>query len=104
MPAQSRFLEGPFAPVTEEVTAVDLPVTGQVPAALNGRYLRNGPNPMGLEDPNYHWFTGGGRGPGVRRRAGRAGWSRNRWVRSRAVAQARGEPWPGGPVHEGMDF
>ena len=54
MPAHSRFLEGPFAPVTEEVTALDLPVTGQVPAALNGRYLRNGPNPMGLEDPNYH--------------------------------------------------
>ena len=33
MPARNRFLEGPFAPVTEEVTAFDLPVTGQVPAA-----------------------------------------------------------------------
>ena len=54
------FLQGPFAPVTEEVTAFDLPVTGRVPAGLSGRYLRNGPNPLGLDDPNYHWFIGAG--------------------------------------------
>ena len=64
MPARSRFLEGPFAPVTEEVTAVDLPVTGQVPAALNGRYLRNGPNPLGplsflLAGLHVHWLYAG---------------------------------------------
>ena len=41
----NRFLEGSFAPVTEEVTAFGLPVTGQLPAELSGRYLRNGPNP-----------------------------------------------------------
>ena len=104
MPAQNRFTEGPFAPVTEEVTAVNLPVTGQVPPALNGRYLRNGPNPLGLEDPNYHWFIGDGMVHGVRLRDGRAEWYRNRWVRSQAVAKARGEAWPAGPVHEGMDF
>jgi carotenoid cleavage dioxygenase len=28
----NRFLEGSFAPVTEEVTAFSLPVTGQIPA------------------------------------------------------------------------
>src|SRR5580693_2213860 len=104
MPAQSRFLEGPFAPVTEEVTAVDLPVTGQVPAALNGRHLRNGPNPMGLDDPGYHWFAGDGMVHGVRLRDGRAEWYRNRWVRSRAVSAALGETWPEGPVHAGQDF
>ena len=27
-----------------------LPVTGTLPAGLNGRYLRNGPNPLGLDD------------------------------------------------------
>ena len=53
MPAHNRFLEGPFAPVTEEITAFDLPVTGRLPAELSGRYLRNGPNPLGLDDPNY---------------------------------------------------
>ena len=104
MPEQNRFLEGPFAPVTEEVTAVGLPVTGQVPADLNGRYLRNGPNPMGLEDPGYHWFIGDGMVHGLRLRDGRAEWYRNRWVCSQAVAKARGETWPAGPVHEGMDF
>ena len=31
-PADRRFLEGSFAPVEEEITAFDLPVTGQVPA------------------------------------------------------------------------
>ncbi len=58
MNARSRFLEGAFAPVAEEITAFDLPVTGRVPAELSGRYLRNGPNPLGLNDPNYHWFLG----------------------------------------------
>ena len=98
MTDMKRFLDGPFAPVTEEVTAFDLPVTGQVPSGLDGRYLRNGPNPMGLDDPGYHWFLGDGMVHGVRLRDGRAEWYRNRWVRSRAVAQARGETWPVGPV------
>jgi carotenoid cleavage dioxygenase-like enzyme len=100
----SRFVRGPFAPVTEEVTAVDLPVSGRLPAELNGRYLRNGPNPLGLDEPVQHWFLGPGMVHGVRLRDGRAEWYRNRWVRSRQVAGALGEPWPGGPVHEGMDF
>ena len=104
MPAQSRFLQGSFTPVTSETTAFDLPVTGRVPAGLNGRYLRNGPNPLGLDDPNYHWFLGAGMVHGVRLRDGRAEWYRNRWVRSRAVAGALGEKWPVGPVHENMDF
>jgi carotenoid cleavage dioxygenase-like enzyme len=104
MSAKSRFLEGSFAPVAEEITAFDLPVTGRLPAELSGRYLRNGPNPMGLDDPNYHWFLGAGMVHGVRLRDGRAEWYRNRWVRSKAVAESLGEKWPEGPVHEGMDF
>ena len=71
-PDPRRFLEGSFAPVSEEITAFDLPVTGQVPAELTGRYLRNGPNPMGLDDPDYHWFLGSGMVHGVRLRDGRA--------------------------------
>ena len=30
-PADHRFLDGSFAPVDEEITAFDLPVTGQCP-------------------------------------------------------------------------
>jgi carotenoid cleavage dioxygenase-like enzyme len=104
MSEAGRFLVGSFAPVTDEITAYDLPVTGQVPAALNGRYLRNGPNPLGLDDPNYHWFLGAGMVHGVALRDGKAAWYRNRWVRSKAVAAAHGEQWPTGPVHENMDF
>ncbi len=37
MPDPNRFLQGPFAPVQEEITAFDLPVTGTLPAGLNGR-------------------------------------------------------------------
>jgi len=102
--SDNRFLEGSFAPVTEEVTAFDLPVTGQVPAGLSGHYLRNGPNPLGLDDPHYHWFLGAGMVHGVRLRDGKAEWYRNRWVRSKAVAAAHSQQWPGGPVHENMDF
>jgi carotenoid cleavage dioxygenase len=101
---RSPFLQGPYAPVTEEITAFDLPVTGSLPAELDGRYLRNGPNPLGLDDPGSHWFLGAGMVHGVRLRNGRAEWYRNRWVRSRDVAESLGEEWPAGPVHAGMDF
>ena len=104
MPETSRFLQGSFAPVTEEVSAFNLAVTGRVPAELNGRYLRNGPNPLGMDDANYHWFMGAGMVHGVRLRDGKAEWYRNRWVRSKSVAAAHGEEWAGGPVHENMDF
>ncbi len=105
MAKSNPFLEGSFAPVSDEVTAFDLPVTGRIPAELNGRYLRNGPNPLGgADDPNYHWFLGPGMVHGVRLRDGRAEWYRNRWVRSRLLAAAFGEPWSEGPIHDGRDF
>ena len=82
-----RYLEGPFEPVTEEITAYDLPVTGRIPAELNGRYLRNGPNALGVEDPGVHiWGMGQGMVHGVRLREGRAEWYRNRFVRTSGFA------------------
>ena len=104
MATSNPFLQGSFAPVSDETTAFDLPVAGRIPAELNGRYLRNGPNPLGLDDPNYHWFLGPGMVHGVRLRDGRAEWYRNRWVRSRLLAAALGEPWASGPIHDGRDF
>jgi carotenoid cleavage dioxygenase len=89
------YLEGAFKPVTEELTAFDLPVTGRIPRELNGRFLRNGPNVLGLEDPRaHHWMLGEGMVHGVRLRDGRAEWYRNRWVRSSSVAKKLGEPYP----------
>ncbi|MDF5755922.1 carotenoid oxygenase family protein [Spongiactinospora sp. TRM90649] len=95
---------GGYVPVTEEITAFDLPVTGTLPDRLNGRFLRNGPNPLNLEEPNQHLFTGEGMVHGVRLRDGRAEWYRNRWVRSDAVALSLGETPRPGPRFEGMDF
>jgi carotenoid cleavage oxygenase len=102
---RNRYLEGNFAPVHEEITATDLPVTGTIPDGLDGRYLRNGPNPVVAPDPAaYHWFLGSGMVHGVRLREGRAEWYRNRWVRSADVAEALGEAARPGPVFAGFDF
>ena len=82
-----KYLEGAFAPVTEEVTAYDLPVTGRIPTELHRRYLRNGPNALGVEDPAVHiWGMGQGMLHGVRLRDGRAEWYRNRFVRTSGFA------------------
>jgi carotenoid cleavage dioxygenase len=102
---RNRYLEGNFAPVREEITATDLEVTGTIPGHLDGRYLRNGPNPVVAPDPaTYHWFLGSGMVHGVRLRDGKAEWYRNRWVRSRDVAKALGEPARPGPDPAGPDF
>ena len=80
------FLQGNLAPVDVETTAFDLEVTGVLPRELNGRYLRNGPNPLGsVNEAKYHWFSGHGMVHGIRIRDGRAEWYRNRWVRTRAL-------------------
>ena len=101
----NRYLSGTLAPVHEELTITELDVSGTIPDHLDGRYLRNGPNPVVDPDPaTYHWFTGTGIVHGVRLRDGRAEWYRNRWVRSSGVAEALGEEWPAGPVHGDMDF
>ncbi len=85
------YLSGNFAPVTEEVTAFDLPVIGQLPVELTGRYLRNGPNPIGTVDPaTHHWFMGDGMVHGLRVEGGRAAWYRNRYVGSSRVSEVRG--------------
>ncbi len=41
----NRYLQGFFAPMHEELTLTDLDVAGTIPDYLDGRYLRNGPNP-----------------------------------------------------------
>jgi carotenoid cleavage dioxygenase-like enzyme len=79
---------GGYAPVPDEITVTDLPVTGSIPPALTGWYLRNGPNPR--EAASAHWFLGDGMVHGVRIEGGRATAYRNRWVRTQSFI---GEPY-----------
>lgn len=91
------YLEDFLAPVRTEVTAHDLRVTGHIPDHLDGRYLRNGPNPVAEVNPAvYHWFSGDGMVHGVALRGGEARWYRNRWVRTAHVCAELGEPAPSG--------
>ena len=39
--ATSLYLQGTHAPVTDELVADDLPVTGEIPRELCGMYVRN---------------------------------------------------------------
>src|SRR5205823_14800806 len=74
-------LDGNYRPVTTELTESELPVEGTIPEVLDGRYLRNGPNPR-PGAPSTHWFYGDGMIHGVELSAGRARSYRNRWVRT----------------------
>jgi carotenoid cleavage dioxygenase len=79
------FLRGNWAPLKEERTVTDLQVIGRIPTELDGRYLRNGANPVtGFAD---HPFLGDGMIHGIRLRDGKAEWYRNRYVRTPFVAE-----------------
>ena len=94
------YLEGNFAPVLEERTDDhELEVTGVVPPDLEGRLLRNGPNPVSAPtDPtDYHWFTGDGMLHAIGLGGGRATGYRNRWVRTRLLSTKVATARPNGP-------
>ncbi|MCK2215926.1 carotenoid oxygenase family protein [Actinomadura sp. ATCC 31491] len=76
-------LPGHLRAVPDEIDAAGLPVTGALPPELDGRYLRNGPNPLPGERSGI-LQAGHGMLHGVRLRGGRAEWYRNRWVRTGA--------------------
>ncbi len=85
-------------PVDREITVADLTVTGKLPAELDGRLVRIGPNPLRSQS-SAHALVGDGMVHGVRLRGGRAHWYRNRWIRTDAATRALGElPLPG-PRH-----
>ncbi|HEY5646231.1 MAG TPA: carotenoid oxygenase family protein [Pseudomonadales bacterium] len=73
-------LRGNGRPTTEEHTITELKVTGSIPRELDGRYVRNGANP--LSGTSDHPFFGDGMLHGVRLRDGKAQWYRNRYVQT----------------------
>jgi carotenoid cleavage dioxygenase len=84
----NRFLQGNFAPWRMEGEARDLEVVGELPRDLHGTYYRNGPNPAFEPAGRYHWFDGDGMIHAICLENGRAHY-RNRWVRSRGLAEER---------------
>ena len=53
MATTNTYLTGNYAPVSEEITATELPVTGTIPVELDGRLIRNGPNPIDGGQPPF---------------------------------------------------
>ena len=97
--APHPLLTGIHLPMTEELTLTDISVEGIIPPELDGRYVRIGPNPADPDPRSYHFFTGDGMLHGIRIAGGKAHWYRNRWIRSKAVAKARGTTPAPGPRH-----
>lgn len=95
------WLQGNFAPVTNEVEAFDLEVRGALPPELSGLYVRNGSNPP--TGDSTHWFFGDGMGHGVRLSGGRAEWYRNRYVHTALydAGASFGDGPPGGASNQG---
>ena len=74
-------LRGNYAPVSDELTAFDLPIEGALPAGLDGLFLRNGPNQAFEPLGRYHVFEGDGMLHAIELEEGKAAY-RNRWVNS----------------------
>ncbi len=74
-------LSGNNAPVADEIFAGDLAVIGELPADLNGIYVRNGPNAYFPPDWRYHAYDGDGMLHALYFDRGRVSY-RNRWIRT----------------------
>lgn len=95
--ALNPYLAGNFAPIHTETTADDLPVIGELPADLNGMFVRNGPNPQFAPLGRYHWFDGDGMLHGVQIQNGKASY-RNRYIQTmgyQAEREANRALWGG---------
>ncbi|MDG2303260.1 MAG: carotenoid oxygenase family protein [Candidatus Binatia bacterium] len=73
-------LQGNWAPVQDEIDVTDLTVEGEIPAALEGSYYRNGMNPR--SGYSTTWFFGHGMVNRIQLGGGRALSFRNRYVRT----------------------
>ena len=89
---------GAWRPNMVEYDAADLDVVGEVPADLDGVYLRNTENPVHDSIGLYHPFDGDGMVHQIRFRAGEVSY-RNRFVRTAGLAA---EVEAGGPLWTGL--
>ncbi len=85
---RNPFLEGNFAPIREENQSENLEVVGELPAEINGCFVRNGPNSQFDPIGKYHWFDGDGMLHATEIENGRASY-RNRWIRTEGFEKER---------------
>jgi carotenoid cleavage dioxygenase-like enzyme len=81
-------LSGMYHPVMDERDDPGLRVTGEIPAALRGTFVRNGPNPAFDPGPRYNFFDGDGMLHAVTLADGAARY-RNRWIESAGLEVER---------------
>jgi carotenoid cleavage dioxygenase-like enzyme len=82
------FLEGLLAPIDDERNDVDLEIEGELPAQLDGMFIRNGPNPQFAPKGAYHPFDGDGMLHALYLEDGKARY-RNRWIESAGLLAER---------------
>jgi carotenoid cleavage dioxygenase-like enzyme len=78
------FLSGSLFPVGDEIDVASCTVTGEIPEALRGTFMQNGPNPRFEPLGRYHMFDGDGMLHAISFEDGRVSY-RNRWIISNAL-------------------
>jgi len=115
-PNEHPYMNGAWTPQTEEFNGTDLEVIGQIPADIDGVYVRNTENPVQEPIGRYHPFDGDGMIHVMSFKDGAATY-RNRFVRTKgfqAEQEAGRALWaglaenpakslrPGWGAHEGL--
>lgn len=93
----TTYIEGVYAPVSDERTDPQLTVIGEIPSDICGAYVQNNPNPHFKPQGLYHWFDGDGMIHGVQIREGQATYQ-NRYIQTNgllAEKQANKILWKG---------
>ena len=81
----NTFLQGNFAPVDHEMSEECVEIIGEIPAELEGAFLRIGSNPVFVKDiEKYHWFDGDGMIHEVHFDGGKATYH-NRYVQTKGL-------------------
>ena len=86
--SNNPYLQGCYAPVSNELSEDNLKITGQIPDDLHGLYLRNGPNPAYPPISYTYPFDGDGMVHSVHIEHGKASY-RNRFVMTKGLQAER---------------
>jgi len=97
-PNDHPYRNGAWTPVFEELATDELEIIGEIPADIDGLYVRNTENPVHDSIGRYHPFDGDGMIHTIRLQNGKATY-RNRFVRTEGFEAEQAE---GGPLWVGI--